>query len=122
MDSTENSSLEERRSESRKFLTYFSRVIDRDTGIMLGYLVDLTTGGALLIGNVSLKPDSVLHLRLDLPEDFFPKEQLDIEARAVWSRPDSDPEFYRTGLQLFNVKPTDLNTLERLLSIHSSIL
>lgn len=114
--------MEERRSESRKFLTYFSRVIDRDTGIMLGYLVDLTTAGALLIGNVSLSPDSVLQLRLDLPEDFAPQERLEIQARAVWSRPDSDPEFYRTGLQLMNIKPQDLNTLERLLSIHSSIL
>ena len=114
--------MEERRSESRKFLTYFSRVIDRDTGIMLGYLVDLTTGGALLIGNVSLSPDSVLQLRLDLPEDFSPQEKLEIEARAVWSRPDSDPEFYRTGLQLMNIEPKDLNTLERLLSIHSTIL
>ena len=81
---TEDGSMEERRSENRKFLTYFSRVIDRDTGIMLGYLVDLTTGGALLIGNVSLKPNSVLQLRLDLPEDFSPQEKLEISsARRV---------------------------------------
>ena len=114
--------MEERRSENRKFLTYFSRVIDRDTGIMLGYLVDLTTGGALLIGNVSLKPDSVLLLRLELPDDFTPQERLEIEARAVWSQPDSDPEFYRTGLQLLNMNPKDLNSLTKLLSFHSSIL
>jgi hypothetical protein len=75
-----------------------------------------------LIGNVSLKPDSVLQLRLDLPEDFSPQEELEIEVRAVWSRPDSDPEFYRTGLQLTHINPKDLKTLERLLSIHSSIL
>ena len=114
--------MDDRRKESRKFLTYFSRVMDRKTGIMLGYLVDLTTGGALLIGNVSLKPESVLQLRLDLPEGFATQEQLDMEARAVWSRPDTDPEFFRTGLQLVKIKPGDLVILERLLSLHGTTL
>ena len=114
--------MDDRRRESRKFLTFFSRVLDRETGILLGYLVDLTTGGALLIGNVFFQPNSLLELRLDLPEGFTAQDQLEIEARAVWSRPDTDPEFYRTGLQLVNIKPTDLMILERLLNIHSSTL
>ena len=114
--------MDDRRRESRRFLTYFSRVLDRETGIMLGYLVDLTTGGALLIGNVYFKPDTLLQLQLDLPEGFTAQDQLEMDVRAVWSRPDTDPEFYRTGLKLVNIKPTDLMILERLLNIHGSTL
>jgi hypothetical protein len=114
--------MEERRRETRKFLTYFSRVLDRNSGILLGYLIDMTTGGALLIGNVRLEPNTYLNLRLDLPEDFYPQQELEMDARAVWCRPDSDPELYRTGLQLVNVKPKDLVILQRLLSLHGSAL
>lgn len=112
--------MDDRRRESRRYLSYFSRVIDRDSGYMLGYLVDMTTGGALLVGNIYLQPNSTLRLRLDLPDGFGPQEQLDLDVRAVWSRPDKDPEFYRTGLQLMNIKPSDLVILERLLSLHGS--
>jgi hypothetical protein len=116
----EQKKMDDRRRESRRYLSYFSRVIDRDTGYLLGYLVDMTTGGALLVGNIYLQPSSTLRLRLDLPDGFSPQEQLDLDVRAVWSRPDKDPEFYRTGLQLMNIKPSDLVVLERLLSLHGT--
>lgn len=114
--------MDERRSERRKLLSYFSRVVERDSGYLLGYLVDLTTGGAMMVGNIYLEPNSPLSLRLDLPEDFTPQEKLDLEVLTVWSRPDQDPELYRTGLRLVDIKPADLLILEKLLNLHSSSL
>jgi hypothetical protein len=112
--------MEERRKEIRKYLNYFSRVTDRETGFVLGYLVDLTTGGALLVGNIPLNVGTVFQLRVDLPEEKFTQSQLDMDAKAVWCQPDSDPELYRTGLKLVTSQPGDLFILERLLSGHSS--
>lgn len=108
--------MDERRKIDRRYLTFFSRVVDRNNGRLLGYLADLTTGGALLIGDIPLKIGEVFQLRVDLPEKFATQEQLDIEAKAVWSQPDIDPEFYKTGLQLVNISPKDLILLERVLS------
>ncbi|MBN1148065.1 MAG: PilZ domain-containing protein [Anaerolineales bacterium] len=108
--------MDNRRRQDRKYLSFFSRVIDRYNGRLLGYLADLTTGGAMLVGNIPLKTGEVFHLRVDLPEDFTTRDQLDLEAKAVWSKPDIDPEFYRTGLQLVDIQPEDLLILERLLS------
>lgn len=108
--------MDERRSEDRKYLNYFSRVVDRDSGAMLGYLVDMTTGGALLVGNIPLAPNTPLHLRIDLPEGVFNREQLDLDVTAVWCQPDGDPELYRTGLRLQTADPGDLLILGRLLS------
>jgi hypothetical protein len=112
--------MDERRSESRKLLSYFSRVVERDSGYLLGYLIDLTTGGAMMVGNIYLEPNSPLSLRLDLPENFTPQEKLDLEVLTVWSRPDQDPELYRTGLRLINIQPSDLLILEKLLDLHGS--
>ena len=108
--------MDNRRKQDRKYLSFFSRVVDRHNGRLLGYLADLTTGGALLVGNIPLKLGEVFQLRVDLPENFTTRDQLDLEAKAVWSQPDIDPEFYRTGLQLVDVQPMDLLILERLLS------
>jgi c-di-GMP-binding flagellar brake protein YcgR len=110
----------DRRKLDRKFLTYFARVTDRKTDRLLGYLVDLTTGGALLIGDVPLKIGVDFSLRVDLPEELTDKKFLDIEARAVWNQPDVDPEFYRTGLQLLQTTPEELSILGRVLSHYSA--
>jgi hypothetical protein len=83
---------------------------------MLGYLVDLTTGGALLVGNIPLRVDEVFDVRIDLPDGFTSQEQMEIKVKVVWVQPDIDPEFYRTGLQLVNVQPSDLLILGRMLS------
>ena len=108
--------MENRRRQDRKYLTYFSRVVDRNTGRMLGYLVDLTTGGALLVGNIPLRLDEVFDVRIDLPDGFSRQGQMEIEVKVVWVQPDIDPEFFRTGLQLVNVQPSDLLILGRMLS------
>ncbi len=112
--------MDERRREERKFLTYFSRVVDRNSGRMLGYLVDMTTGGAMLVGNVPLKLQQVYEVCVDLPDGFADEEQLGLVVRAVWRQPDTDPEFYRTGLQLVKIQPKTLLILERLLQRFSA--
>ena len=112
--------MDERRRENRKYLNYFSRVIEQESGAVLGYLVDMTTGGALLVGNYPLDPNTPLRIRIDLPEGLFQQEHLDLDVLAVWCHPDGDPELYRTGLRLMNTAPKDLLILTRLLSSYSS--
>jgi len=110
--------MNNRRKYDRKLLTFFSSVIDRTNGRLLGYLVDMTTGGALMKGNLPLKVNAVFQLRIDLPENFADKEFIEIQAKAVWSMPDMDEEFYRTGLQLIDIDPRDLLILERLIAYY----
>jgi hypothetical protein len=110
----------DRRKFDRKFLTYFARVTDRKTGRLLGYLVDLTQKGALLIGDVPLKIDSIFQLRIDLPDEVSDKQSLDIDAIAKWNQPDMDPEFYRTGLEMVPSTDEQFSILEELLSHYSA--
>jgi hypothetical protein len=107
--------MDDRRRHNRRYLTYFSQVSDIETGTLLGYLVDLTTGGALMIGNYPLDINVVYHLRVELPDGFDNNNEMEVEAKAVWSQPDVDPEFYRIGLQLIKITPKDLMLLEKLL-------
>ena len=112
--------MDERRRQERKYLTYFSRVTDRRSDRLLGYMVDMTIGGAQLVGNVPLKIHEMIEIRVDLPDDFSPQMSLDMLVRAVWTRPDEDPELFKTGLQLIEINPSDIPVLERLLASYGS--
>jgi hypothetical protein len=112
--------MDNRRRQHRKYLTYFSQVSDRESGMMLGYLVDLTTGGALMIGNYPLDINVIYQLRVELPDGFDSQTEMTFDAKAVWVQPDVEPEFYRIGLQLIEIEPRDLVLLEKLLTKYST--
>ena len=107
---------DDRRKQDRKLLTFFSRVVDRKTGRLVGYLADLTTGGALLIGEKPVSANSQLHLRMDLPEDFEAGDHLEFNALTMWCSPDDDPEFYKIGLRLADIPWDDLAIIQRVLN------
>ena len=108
--------MQERRSQDRKYLTYFSRVVDRKTGRLAGYMADLTTGGALLIADRALPINTQLNLRMDLPSGFANKDHLQFKAEVVWHRPDDDPDFFKTGLKLLEIELEDLAIIQRVLN------
>ena len=105
---------EERRKFKRRYLMYYSRVFDRKTGVVLGYLVDLTPEGAMIISEEPIATNEVFRLRMDLPEGLTQKVCLDFEARSVWSKSDIDPHFYGTGFRILDLPPEDINLIERM--------
>ena len=108
--------MRDRRTLNRKYLTYFSRVVDRKSGRLVGYMADLTTGGALLIADRALEIGTELHLRMDLPEGFANKDHLIYNAKVMWHRPDDDPDFFKTGLKFLEIEWEDLAIIERVLN------
>ena len=107
--------MDNRRQQERTYLTTFTQVLDRRSGRLLGYLADLTTGGALLVGDQNLETGSLLHLKIGLPENY-PRQMILLDARVAWSQPESEPDTYKVGLQLVNPQPDDLSLLGRLIS------
>ena len=77
-------------------------MFDRRSNRLLGYLVDLTVEGAMVIGDCELQPGISLPVRLDMPAEICPSNHLDVEANVVWCRPDEDGS-YKSGVQLLNV-------------------
>jgi hypothetical protein len=94
---------------------FYSRVFDRKNGKMLGYLADLTIEGAMIISEETIQTDETYRLRIDLPEDIYGKAYLYLEARAVWSKPDVNPNFYMTGFQLESIAPEDKETIQQII-------
>ncbi len=110
------SAVEERRKLERMYLAFFSRVFDRQDGRMLGYLSDLTTGGALMIAEKPQELRKELQLRMDLPAEF-PQQSLDINAKVIWCQPDEHSNgLYRIGLHFQRISPEEISLLAQLLA------
>ena len=110
---------DDRRKLERKFLVVYSRVFDRKTGKVIGYLSDLTVKGAMVIGEHHLEQGLDFHLRIDLPEsNEFKKDHLDISAKSVWSKPDVDPAFFNTGFEFGEIDPEDEKIILRMIELY----
>ena len=110
---------EERRKISRKYLAIYSRVFDRTNGRVLGYLSDLTAGGAMIISDSTMTENVDISLRFDLPDpSLFSTDHLNIEAHIVWCRPDIDPAFYNIGFEFITISPEQAKIIEEMISAY----
>lgn len=108
--------MQERRKSKRRFIMYYTRVFDRSTGAVLGYLIDLSPQGAMVVSEEPFVAHKLYRLRMDVPEEFEIRACLDFEAVCVWSRTDTaDPRFYESGLHLQEVPGEDVALIERII-------
>ena len=107
--------MEERRRLKREHIMFYSRVFDRETGAFLGYLGDLTPIGAMVIAEHRMEPETDVQLRIDLPEDMYPKPILNVAAQSVWCQRDVDPRFYNIGFSFQELSPEDVAIVEQVI-------
>ena len=110
---------QERRKLQRKYLVVYSRVFDKNSGKVIGYLSDLTAEGAMIIGEQAIELNLMMQLRLDLPEvPVFPKDHIDLNAKTAWSQPDIDPSFFNTGFEFLNLQSEDREIIQNMIDLY----
>ena len=110
--------VQERRAFKRKYLMFYSRVFNRQTGEMVGHLVDLTPEGAMLLSERPIATDAVFSLHMELPDDVSDHLHLKFEAKSLWCKRDVNPDFYAAGFQLLDMPQEDLQVIERLIEAY----
>jgi hypothetical protein len=92
---------EEQMAEKRKFprrdLIFYSRVSDGMTGRALGYLLNITPEGAMILSEKPLEANLEVELHIELPDEMSDLREMVIPARSRWCQPDINPEFYDVG-------------------------
>jgi hypothetical protein len=105
--------MQERRHLDRKYLAVYSRIFDRKSGQVLGYLSDLSQKGAMIISDDPLPEKAAYSLRFDLPDPpLFATDHLNMEAVVAWCSPDIDPSFYNIGFEFVSVSETESKIIE----------
>ena len=107
--------MAEKRRLKRRHLIYYLRVFDESNDQLIGHLVDITTEGAMLISEESIRPNTAFQLRMVLPTGIEGSKPVAFNARSIWCHRDVNPNFYASGFELLNPAPEDLETIERLI-------
>ncbi len=106
---------DDRRKFRRRYLMYYSRVFDRENGSVLGYIVDVTPEGAMIISEEPVSAGKVYQFRMDLPEDISERSFVDFTAESVWCKKDIDPNFYNTGLRISDLSDEDRSLIQNMI-------
>jgi PilZ domain len=108
--------MSDKRILERKHLIYYLQVVDRDTGELIGRLVDITAEGIMLLSEQPLPTGQVFQLRMLLPKEASEGDHLDFTAKSLWSARESNPDLYDTGFQFVGVTIENAKIIEDLIS------
>ncbi len=104
-----------KRKLKRRHLIYYLRVFDRNSGQLIGHLVDVTTEGVMLISKHPIETNTIFKSKMVLPKGIEGSKEITFDAKSIWCKKDVNPNFYATGFQLLKSSPEDIKLLERLI-------
>lgn len=105
----------EQRKLQRRHLIYYLTVIDTETDQALGFLVDITTNGIMLMSEAPIETGKVFHLKILLQTDLSEKQYLNFDARSKWCKNSINSDIYDTGFELLNVKVEEFKDIEEII-------
>ncbi|MFO1430178.1 MAG: PilZ domain-containing protein [Candidatus Competibacteraceae bacterium] len=116
MATPQDNAAAEKRNFKRWQLIFYLRVFDRDTGSLLGHLVDISEGGMMLISEQPIPIDQPFRIYLEVPQDTEPRQHIECDIHSLWSSNDINPDFYDTGFRFTRLTPYTLQQLGLLIA------
>jgi len=105
----------EQRKMQRRHLIYYLEAIDRDIDKPIGFLVDITTKGIMLMSETPIETGKMFHLRILLKTDLSEKKYLNFDAKSKWCKESVNTEIYDTGFELINADISDFKEIEEII-------
>jgi len=91
---------DDRRNVMRRHLIYYLRVWDLKTKKLLGHIVDINSGGFMLISEKKIEPEHTFDLEIHWKTPGDDEIKLQFQAESRWSSNDVNPAFFDTGFKL----------------------
>ncbi len=107
--------MHEKRRVPRKRAPEKVTVYDQATENAVGQVVNMSTGGMLLLSDKPIPVDSVYQFRIALPEPIDGADSLYFGAESLWGSPAMDENYYWTGFQIIDIAESDSRILEILI-------
>ncbi len=93
----------EMRRVERRHLVFYLRVFDGMSTKVLGHIVNISANGAMLISDNPIPVDTSFRLRMRLPARGANKDEIIFNATSRWCRQDVNPDFFISGIQMYDV-------------------
>jgi hypothetical protein len=113
--------MSERRTAPRKNFSFYMRILNDDTGEILGHMVEISNTGLRLETTESLPLEKDYYLRLELTPDLGDVPYIVFIARTKWCKIDElQPNLYHAGFALVEALPEDRQVLQRIMDKYAA--
>ena len=92
--------VRQRRNLERRHLIFYLGVHDVKADKHLGYLVDISPGGFMLMSDRPLQEGSKFMVRMLLPDHGKYGVPFEVEAQCMWCRQGPNPSIYDSGFKM----------------------
>lgn len=107
--------MRDKRKLKRRHLIYYLHVQERASGKTIGYLVDISTEGIMIMSDVPIAIGTVLELKIMLESEMSAKQYLYFDAKALRCEKSINGTSYDIGCQLLNLSSEDFREIEMII-------
>jgi len=86
--------------KKRRKLIFNLTVLHRNSGQLLGYLLDITQEGFMIISENPLELNKIYQIKILLGKEIDGHDYLDCAAKSLWSKKDVNKSYYDTGFKI----------------------
>ena len=104
------------RKFERKHLVFYLRVFEKDSGKLLGYVVDMTPEGMMLISENPIEKNADFQVMMDIGDSSEKQQPLEFKATSIWSKRDLNPKFYAVGFHIYDISEDTIKEIEMLVN------
>ncbi|MBI1794922.1 MAG: PilZ domain-containing protein [Chloroflexi bacterium] len=110
--------MAERRKTKRRYLLYYGRVYDQTAQKLLGYLVDITERGFMLLSEEPMPVGRIRELKLEVTTDIAKGPYINFTAKSLWCEPDLDPSRYNIGFEIVKIEQEDIQIIREIIAAY----
>lgn len=104
--------MQKQRNRPRKNTPHNVKVMNQETGNVLGRVVDITADGLMLVVSSAIEVGRQFDFRIILPRMVEGKVDIVVKAEAVWCKQDTNPRYFKVGFRFENISGNEGFTLE----------
>ena len=109
----------DKRKLPRRNFAYYMRVLNKESGELVGQITDISTGGFKLESTKPLTVNMELELCIDQVNQISMKSYIAFRARIRWcDRDHYDPSIYNVGFQLVDMTPADYDVFVKMFNAY----
>jgi c-di-GMP-binding flagellar brake protein YcgR len=107
----------EQRIDPRWKIDQFLAIYDEDQAIFLGRVEDLSESGMCVLSTETVPVGNHVMLAVEVIQDDGNVKTFFLQCRSLWTRAESDSEYYKIGFQFTDVSPLAASKIRRLIEL-----
>jgi hypothetical protein len=113
--------MPERRKLDRRTFSYYMRLMNDNTGELVGHLADISTGGFKMESLKPIPPNMDFQFRIELTSEVADVPYMVFGARSKWCQRDHiDYSIFNVGFQIIDMSPGDVEIFSRMFEKYGS--